>query len=75
MKNMEKKINDLEHIVRSTDEYIKYTKHTTDVVYLNYMEGLLRMLVAKERYEEAEMVRRNIQIIEKRMKEDMENIK
>lgn len=63
--NMEEKINDLEHIVRSTDEYIKYTKHVTDVVYLNYLDGLQRVMVNKEHFEEAEIIKNTIAIKEK----------
>ena len=64
MKTTEEKINDLEHIVRSTDEYIKYNKHIADVVYLSYLDGLQRILVARERYEEAEQVKKTISVYE-----------
>ena len=73
MKTTEKKIGDLEHIVRSTDEYIKYTKHVTDLVYLNYLDGLQRIMVNREQYEEAEIVKRTIAIREKMMMEDIMN--
>lgn len=64
MKTTEKKIGDLEHIVRSTDEYIKYNKHIADVVYLSYLDGLKRIFIARERYEDAERVKKTIDIYE-----------
>jgi hypothetical protein len=64
IKTTEKKIGDLEHIVRSTDEYIKYNKHIADVVYLNYLDGLQRIFIARERFEDAEKLKKIIAIYE-----------
>ena len=64
MKTTVKKIGDLEHIVRSTDEYIKYNKHIADVVYLSYLDGLLRVFIDRERFEDAEKLKETIAVYE-----------
>lgn len=71
MKRMEDKINGVEHAVLSVDDYIKFNKHTTDIVYLNYLEGLKRVFVSKEMYEEADMLNRVIKAKEKIVKDEI----
>ena len=45
----------------------------TSLVYLNYLDGLQRIMVNREQYEEAEIVKRTIAIREKMMMEDIMN--
>lgn len=71
MQRMEEKINGVEHAILSVDDYIKFNKHTTDIVYLNYLEGLKRVFVSKEMFEEADMVNRIINAKEKIVKDEI----
>lgn len=55
----EKKIDNLEHQVLSIDDYIRYTTHIIESVYIDVQNRLMEHLASEERYEEAEYVRQN----------------
>lgn len=59
MHRNEEKINNLQHQVLSIDDYIHYTTHVIDSVYIDVQNRLMEHLASEEKYEEAECVRQN----------------
>lgn len=76
MTRNEKKIDNLEHAVLKIDDYIKYSSHTIDSVYIDVQNRLIEQFVKEEKYEMAELVKRNRQLVQatvlKEMKHRME---
>lgn len=76
MTRNEKKIDNLEHAVLKIDDYIKYSTHTIDSVYIDVQNRLIEQFVKEEKYEMAELVKRNRQLVQatvlKEMKHRME---
>lgn len=76
MTRNEKKIENLEHAVLKIDDYIKYSSHTIDSVYIDVQNRLIEQFVKEEKYEMAELVKRNRQLVQatvlKEMKHRME---
>lgn len=76
MTRNEKKIDNLEHAVLKIDDYIKYSLHTIDAVYIDAQNRLIEQFVKEEKYEMAELVKRNRQMVQasvlKEMKHRME---
>lgn len=76
MTRNEKKIDNLEHAVLKIDNYIKYSTHTIDSVYIDVQNRLIEQFVKEEKYEMAELVKRNRQLVQatvlKEMKHRME---
>lgn len=76
MTRNEKKIDNLEHAVLKIDNYIKYSTHTIDSVYIDVRNRLIEQFVKEEKYEMAELVKRSRQLVQatvlKEMKHRME---
>lgn len=76
MTRNEKKIDNLEHAVLKIDDYIKFSSHTIDAVYIDAQNRLIEQFVKEEKYEMAELVKRNRQLVQatvlKEMKHRME---
>jgi hypothetical protein len=64
MTRNEKKIDNLEHAVLKIDDYIKYSTHTIDSVYIDVQNRLIEQFVKEEKYEMAELVKRNRQLVQ-----------
>lgn len=71
MTRNEKKIDNLEHAVLKIDDYIKYSTHTIDSVYIDVQNRLIEQFVKEEKYEMAELVKRNRQLVEAAVLEEM----
>lgn len=76
MTRNEKKIDNLEHAVLKIDDYIKYSSHTIDAVYLDALDRLIKQYVKDEKYEVADLVKKDLQLVQanvlKEMKRRME---
>lgn len=76
MTRNEKKIDDLEHAVLKIDDYIKYSSHTIDTVYIYALNRLIEQYVKDEKYELAQLVKKDLQLVQatvlKEMKHRME---
>jgi hypothetical protein len=59
MKRNEKKIDDLEQSILKIEEYIRYSTHVIDSVYIETQNRLIDELAKQEKYEQAECVRKN----------------
>jgi len=75
MTRNEKKIDDLEHCILKIDDYIRYSSHVIESVYIDVQNRLIEQFVKDQDYERADMVKRSRQITEaavlKEMKERM----
>lgn len=58
MTRNEKKIDNLEHAVLKIDDYIKYSSHTIDAVYIDAQNRLIEQFVKDEDYERASIVKK-----------------
>lgn len=72
----EKKIDDLEHAILKIDDYIKYSSHTIDTVYIYALNRLIEQYIKDEKYEVADLVKKDLQLVQanvlKEMKRRME---
>lgn len=71
MTRNEKKIDNLEHAVLKIDDYIKYSSHTIDSVYIDAQNRLIEQFVKDEDYERASIVKKNRQLVEAAVLEEM----
>lgn len=71
MTRNEKKIDNLEHAVLKIDDYIKYSSHTIDTVYIYAQNRLIEQFVKDEDYERAAIVKKNRQLVEAAVLEEM----
>lgn len=71
MTRNEKKIDNLEHAVLKIDDYIKYSSHTIDAVYIDAQNRLIEQFVKDEDYERASIVKKNRQLVEAAVLEEM----
>lgn len=62
MTRNEKKIDNLEHAVLKIDDYIKYSSHTIDTVYIYALNRLIEQYVKDEKYELAQLVKKDLQL-------------
>lgn len=76
MTRNEKKIDNLEHKILSIDDYIQYASHAIDAVYIDAQNRLIEYYVKNEKYELAEIVKKNRNLLQtavlKEMKRRME---
>lgn len=76
MTRNEKKIDNLEHAVLKIDDYIKYSSHTIDTVYIYALNRLIEQYIKDEKYEVADLVKKDLQLVQanvlKEMKRRME---
>lgn len=76
MTRNEKKIDNLEHNILSIDDYIQYASHAIDAVYIDAQNRLIEHYVKDEKYELAELVKKNRNLLQaavlKEMKRRME---
>lgn len=76
MARNEKKIDNMEHKILSIDDYIQYASHTIDAVYIDAQNRLIEYYVKNEKYEIAEIVKKNRNLLQaavlKEMKRRME---
>lgn len=72
----EKKIDNLEHAILKIDDYIKYSSHTIDTVYIYALNRLIEQYIKDEKYEVADLVKKDLQLVQanvlKEMKRRME---
>lgn len=71
MTRNEKKIDNLEHAVLKIDDYIKYSSHTIDAVNIDAQNRLIEQFVKDEDYERASIVKKNRQLVEAAVLEEM----
>lgn len=82
MKRNEKKIDDLEHSILKIEDYVRYSNHVIDSVYIETQNRLIDELAKQEKYEQAECVRKNREVtishvlrdMRKRLQEEMEKM-
>lgn len=67
------KIDNLEHAVLKIDDYIKYSSHTIDSVYIDVQNRLIEQFVKEEKYEMAELVKRNRQLVQATVLKEMKH--
>lgn len=71
-----KKIDNLEHAILKIDDYIKYSSHTIDTVYIYALNRLIEQYIKDEKYEVADLVKKGLQLVQanvlKEMKRRME---
>lgn len=76
MTRNEKKIDNLEHAVLKIDDYIKYSSHTIDTVYIYALNRLIEQYIKDEKYEVTDLVKKDLQLVQanvlKEMKRRME---
>lgn len=76
MTRNEKKIDNLEHAVLKIDDYIKYSSHTIDTVYIYALNRLIEQYIKDEKFEVADLVKKDLQLVQanvlKEMKRRME---
>lgn len=74
----EKKIDNLEHAVLKIDDYIKYSSHTIDTVYIYALNRLIEQYIKDEKYEVSDLVKKDLQLVQanvlKEMKRRMEEV-
>lgn len=72
----EKKIDNLEHAILKIDDYIKYSSHTIDTVYIYALNRLIEQYIKDEKFEVADLVKKDLQLVQanvlKEMKRRME---
>lgn len=71
MTRNEKKIDNLEHTVLKIDDYIKYSSHTIDAVYIDAQNRLIEYYIKNEKYELAEIVKKNMQLVQATVLKEM----
>lgn len=71
MTRNEKKIDNLEHAVLKIDDYIKYSSHTIDAVYIDAQNRLIEYYIKNEKYELAEIVKKNMQLVQATVLKEM----
>lgn len=71
MTRNEKKIDNLEHDVLKIDDYIKYSSHTIDSVYIDVQNRLIKQYVKDEKYEVAELIKKNIELLQYKVLNEM----
>lgn len=71
MTRNEKKIDNLEHAVLKIDDYIKYSSHTIDTVYIYALNRLIEQYVKDEKYEVAELVKKDLQLVQATVLKEM----
>lgn len=78
MTRNEKKIDNLEHAVLKIDDYIKYSSHTIDTVYIYALNRLIEQYIKDEKYEVSDLVKKDLQLVQanvlKEMKRRMEEV-
>lgn len=76
MTRNEKKIDNLEHAILKIDDYIKYSSHTIDTVYIYALNRLIEQYIKDGKYEVADLVKKDLQLVQanvlKEMKRRME---
>lgn len=76
MTRNEKEIDNLEHKILSIVDYIQYASHAIDAVYIDVQNRLIEHYVKDEKYELAELVKKNRNLVQaavlKEMKRRME---
>lgn len=73
MTRNEKKIDNLEHAVLKIDDYIKYSSHTIDTVYIYALNRLIEQYVKDEKYELAQLVKKNLQLVQATVLKEMKH--
>lgn len=71
MKRNEKKIDDLEHSILKIEDYVRYSNHVIDSVYIETQNRLIDELAKQEKYEQAECVRKNREVTISHVLRDM----
>lgn len=71
MTRNEKKIDNLEHAVLKIDDYIKYSSHTIDAVYIDAQNRLIEYYIKNEKYELADIVKKNMQLVQATVLKEM----
>lgn len=71
MKRNEKKTDGLEHSILKIDEYVRYSNHVIDSVYIETQNRLIDELAKQEQYEQAECVRKNREVTISHVLRDM----
>ena len=71
MTRNEKKIDNLEHAVLKIDDYIKYSTHAIDAVYIDAQNRLIEYYIKNEKYELAEIVKKNMQLVQATVLKEM----
>lgn len=78
MTRNEKKIDNLEHAILKIDDYIKYSSHTIDTVYIYALNRLIEQYIKDEKYEVTDLVKKDLQLVQanvlKEMKRRMEEV-
>lgn len=73
MTRNEKKIDNLEHAVLKIDDYIKYSSHTIDTVYIYALNRLMEQYVKDEKYELAQLVKKDLQLVQATVLKEMKH--
>lgn len=71
MTRNEKKIDNLEYAVFKIDNYIKYSTHAIDAVYIDAQNRLIEYYIKNEKYELAEIVKKNMQLVQATVLKEM----
>lgn len=71
MTRNEKKIDNLEHKILSIDDYIQYASHAIDAVYIDAQNRLIEYYVKNEKYELAEIVKKNRNLVQEAVLKEM----
>lgn len=71
MTRNEKKIDNLEYAVFKIDNYIKYSTHAIDAVYIDAQNRLIEYYIKNEKYELAEIVKKNMQLMQATVLKEM----
>lgn len=71
MTRNEKKIDNLEHKILSIDDYIQYASHAIDAVYIDAQNRLIEHYVKDEKYELAEIVKKNRNLVQEAVLKEM----
>lgn len=73
MTRNEKKIDNLEHAVLKIDDYIKYSSHTIDTVYIYALNRLMEQYVKDGKYELAQLVKKDLQLVQATVLKEMKH--
>lgn len=73
MTRNEKKIDNLEHAVLKIDDYIKYSSHTIDTVYIYALNRLMEQYVKDEKYELDQLVKKDLQLVQATVLKEMKH--
>lgn len=71
MTRNEKKIDNLEHAVLKIDDYIKYSSHTIDTVYIYALNRLIEQYIKDEKFEVADLVKKDLQLVQANVLKEM----